>query len=89
MATWTKENVRYPLIKADGSADTDAHTVLLRPTDGSSDVACSHIGNGYYQPDSDLDDEQHYYWYVDAVEKKILLPLRARTLVYDNLLADI
>lgn len=77
MATWAKELVLFPvMVWASGTADTSAHTIKLQPITSdfpTGAIACTHKGNGYYGPDSDLDDATHYDIYVDTVRKKRLL----------------
>ena len=74
MAIWAKELVLFPvMIWASGTADTSAHTVKLQPIDQAyptGAIACTHKGNGYYGPDSDLSDATHYDIYVDGIKKE-------------------
>jgi hypothetical protein len=78
MATWPKEDVCEMFIVSSGvnkgSKDTSSHTVLLRPVDGTADITCSQWTNdlSIWGPNSDLDDEKTYDWYVDGTIKKRL-----------------
>jgi len=81
MATWAKENVIFRLVVwSTGVADTTTHTVVLQPTDQTyptGSISCTHAGNGYYRPDSDLNDTKHYYIYVDTVKKSKLISIES------------
>ena len=81
MAAWTKEYVIFQLILwASGTVDTSSHTVQLQPIASeypTNAVDCSHKGNGFYGPDSDLDDETHYDIYVDSVCKGRLFAVKS------------
>ena len=72
-ATWAKGDITFQL-RALGSPDTGAHTVVMQPLDQSyptGAITCTHYGDGWYSPDYDLDDETHYHIYVDGVFKKL------------------
>lgn len=85
MATWEKELVLFSLmIWASGSEDTSVHTVKLQPIDQAyptGAISCTHKGNGYYGPDSDLDDETHYDIYVDTDLKSRLWALKSAPVI--------
>jgi len=75
MSTLAKEDICFQLIdRATWSGDTSSHTVVMQPQSSSypsGAIACSHGGSGWYSPDSDLDDEEHYYIYVDGSKKRL------------------
>ena len=86
MAIWAKELVLFQvMVWASGTADTSAHTVKLQPIDQAyptGAIACTHKGNGYYGPDSDLDDATHYDIYIDTVNKgRLFSPKSEPTIV--------
>jgi hypothetical protein len=74
MAVWQKEEIPIPLFdKTTGLLDTTNHTVEVYPMDQAypgGKVTCTRLSGGYtYQPDSDLDDETHYWIRVDGVDR--------------------
>ena len=79
MATWEKEDVSFELINSTtGSPDTTSHTVKLQPVDqvyDSGAIGCSQktTVTSIWGPDSDLDDETHYYIYVNDDLKDLLI----------------
>ena len=79
MATWDKEDVAFELVNSTtGSPDTGAHTVKLQPINQAYDsgaIACSQKSTvkSIYGPDSDLDDEMHYFIYIDTAKKDLLI----------------
>ena len=81
MAVWPKEDVTMRIVDdTTGEDDTSVHTVKLQPINQAYDagaIACSQktVELCIWGPDSDLDDEMHYHWYIDGTKKK-LLPAR-------------
>ena len=81
MAVWDKEDVIFELIdEPTGSPDVAVYTVKLQPIDQAYDagaIACSQKTDvlSMWGPDADLDDETHYFIYVNAA-KKDFLPAR-------------
>ena len=81
MATWPKEDVVFEIVDSTtGEPDTTVHTVKLQPINQAYDagaIACSQKTTvlSMWGPDSDLDDEMHYFIYVNG-SKKDFLPAR-------------
>jgi len=79
MATWDKEDVVFEIVNyTTGSPDTTAHTVKLQPINQAYDsgaISCSQktAVTSMWGPDSDLDDEMHYYVYVNDVKKDLII----------------
>ena len=79
MSTWDKEDVVFELVDAStGSPDTGAHTVKLQPIDQAYDsgaITCSQKSTvtSMWGPDSDLDDDKHYFVYVDGDKKDLII----------------
>ena len=74
MAAWDKNTIIIPLFdEATGALDTTNHTVEVYPMDQAyptGKVTCTRLSCGYtYRPDSDLDDETHYWIRVDGTDK--------------------
>ncbi|MDD5543887.1 MAG: hypothetical protein PHX83_12005 [Acidobacteriia bacterium] len=73
MAAWDKDVILITLRNSTtGELDKATHTVEVQPTTSAyptNKVACSQLPNlASYKPDSDLDDETHYWVYVDTVK---------------------
>jgi hypothetical protein len=73
MAAWDKDYVLITLRDSStGHFDTTSHTVELQPTTSAyptGKVTCNQLANPCtYKPASDLDDEMHYWVYVDTVK---------------------
>lgn len=79
MTTWAKEDVMFQIRNSTtGEADTTAHTVKLQPIDQTYDsgsIACSQKSSdlSIWGPDSDLDDETHYFIYVNDSKKDLII----------------
>jgi hypothetical protein len=79
---WDKNKIlitlRDPLT---GELDTGTHTVEVQPTTSAyptGKVACTALTNGAtYKPDSDLDENTHYWVYIDAVKSYKLQALNS------------
>ena len=73
MATWAKEDAKFALMDEDGNWDTTSHTVEVYPmteTYPTGKITCSQLTSQFaYQPDSDLDDDYHYWIRVDGEDK--------------------
>ena len=79
MATWDKEDVAFELVNSTtGSPDTSSYTVKLQPVDQAyptGAITCSQKSTvkSIYGPDSDLDDETHYFVYIDGSKKDLII----------------
>ena len=82
MAAWDKETVLITLRDdSTGELDEAAKTVELQPTNQAyptGKIACTQLSSLHtYKPNSDLDDETHYWIYVDTVKKYKLIALNS------------
>lgn len=53
--------------------ETGVHDVRLQPitsTYPTNAITCTHLGDGWYIPDSDPDEDEHYDIYVDGAKKR-------------------
>ncbi len=70
---WDKDTVLITLRDADtGAFDVVAHTVEVQPTTSAyptNKVTCTQLSSLYaYKPTADLDEDTHYWVYVDTVK---------------------
>ena len=82
MGTWAKENVPlYGIANGTtGVDDSTSHTVKLQPvnqTYPTGAITCSQCTTNQYlwKPDTDLQDNIDYHYYVDGTKKLRLLAL--------------
>lgn len=87
MAAWPKEDVAFEIVNSTtGSPDTTAHTVQLQPTNQTfptGAVTCSQKSTitSMWGPDSDLDDETHYYVYVNSTKKDLIIARESQPMI--------